>query len=391
MDIVMVMDDPFPPDLRVEREALALLDAGHAVTIVTFRRDRNEQDISIHKGIEVITLPLSGFWYKMSALAYTVPFYHHHLVQRLNGLLRNRKVDVLHIHDLRVARAVFKVKPKGCRVVLDLHENRPEIMRFYRHVRTPVGRLTIFPRVWARYERRFIRASDYTVVVTGEAEAWYRARGIEPKKAFWVVPNYAGRDFNPAPVVKARADGAIRMLYIGDTGKRRGLGVVLQAMRDMGPESKVELDVLGDGTYQSEIERMVEEWDLKERVRLHGWVDPSAFDAHLSKAHVGICPIQRNPHHDTTYANKIFQYMAYGLPILVSDCPSQVKVVEQHECGEIHRADSPEDFARGLQQLVSDPETYRRCSENGIKAMRNERNWEAVAARLVQDYGSILD
>lgn len=390
MKILMVMDDPFPPDPRVEREALALLEAGHAVSIVTFRRDSSAHGISNHKGIEVITFPLSGFWHKMSALAYTAPFYHVHLTRRLRGWLCDQEVDVLHIHDMRVARAAWRVKAPGCKVVLDLHENRPEIMRLYKHVRSLTGRLTIFPRVWARFERRYIQASDVTIVVTQEAEAWYRGRGIVPQRGFWVVPNYAEKRFNPNPQVQSLDGEGVRMLYIGDTGERRGLGVALKAMRDMGPESNVELDVLGDGTYQSEIERMVRDWGLQDRVRLHGWVDPTTFDAHLSRADVGICPIQRNPHHDTTYANKIFQYMAYGLPILVSDCPSQVQVVNQHDCGAVHRADSPEDFALKLQELVSDPEAYVRRSENGLAAMRKERNWEAAAGRLVDAYGSIL-
>jgi len=389
MRILMVMDDPFPPDLRVEREALALIGAGHDVSIVTFRSDRKEQTVSDHKGIEVITLPLGRFWFKMSALAYTLPLYHWHLARRLSHLLEDRRFDVLHIHDLRVARAALSARPDGCRVVLDLHENRPEIMRFYKHVRSWKGRLTIFPKLWARFERRYIWASDATIVVTREAEAWYRQRGIAPRGEFWIVPNYAGRDFNLDPQPRSAPTGPVRMLYIGDTGERRGLGIALQAMRDMGPDAEVELDVLGDGTYQGEIERMVWDWGLEGRVRLHGWVDPSTFDAHLSMADVGICPIQRNPHHDTTYANKIFQYMAYGLPILVSDCPSQVAVVEAHGCGAVHVADSSEDFTAALERIVSDAGKYEAMSRAGVEATRQERNWEVVAEQLVAQYASL--
>lgn len=389
MRILMVMDDPFPPDLRVEREALALAGAGHAVSIVTFRSDHVQETVSNHKGIEVITLPLGRFWYKMSALAYTLPLYHWHLARRLGRRLGDRSFDVLHIHDLRVARAAMRARPDGCKVVLDLHENRPEIMRFYKHVRSWKGRLTIFPKLWARFERRYIRASDATIVVTREAEAWYRERGIAPREGFWIVPNYAGRDFNPDPQPRSAPSGPVRMLYIGDTGERRGLGIALQAMRDMGTGMVVELDVLGDGTYQGEIERMVRDWGLEDRVRLHGWVAPSTFDAHLSRADVGICPIQRNPHHDTTYANKIFQYMAYGLPILVSDCPSQVAVVKAHGCGAVHMADSPKDFTAALQNILSDQKRYEAMSRAGVEATRQERNWEVVAEQLVSQYASL--
>ena len=390
MRIVMVMDDPFPPDLRVEREALALLAAGHEVTIITFMQTNRGLDSADHKGIEVITLPLSRFWYKMSALAYSVPYYHLHLSQRLSEVLNGRKVDVLHIHDLRVARAAFQARPRGCKVVLDLHENRPEIMRFYKHVRSLRGRLTIFPNVWARFERRYIRASDATIVVTREAEEWYRERDILPRKGFWVVPNYSARGFNPNPNPKSLDGGRLNMLYIGDTGERRGLVVALQALRSHAFDRDVMLHVLGESTFQPRIREMVREWGLEDKVTLHGWVDPSTFDQYLSTGHVGICPIQRNPHHDTTYANKVFQYMAYGMPILVSDCPAQAAVAEEHGCGVSHRADSPEDFAAAFEHIISDTDRFRAMSEAGLRATREACNWEVVADRLAGNYASLF-
>ncbi len=389
MRVAMVMDDPFPPDLRVEREALALIAAGHHVTIVTFRGDVAEEAVSDHKGIEVVTLPLSRFWVKMSALAYTVPFYHHHLSRRLSQVWTGRQVDVLHIHDLRVARAAWNARPQGCKVVLDLHENRPEIMRLYKHVQTFPGRYLIFPDRWAAHERRYIGLADVAIVVTEEAVEWYRERGIHPRETFCVVPNYAGQDFNPDPTVKALDDGPLRMVYIGDTGERRGLGIALEAMRDLQGRCDVHLDVLGDSTFQPRIEAMVQSWGLQDQVSLHGWVDPSAFDRYLSRGQVGICPIQRNPHHDTTYANKIFQYMAYGMPILVSDCPAQVAVVEEHGCGAVHEAASAEDFGRALLRLVQDAGQFEAMSAAGLEATRTRRNWESAAEDLVRCYASL--
>lgn len=383
------MDDPFPPDLRVEREALALIAAGQEVTIVTFRGDVSAAHVSDYKGVEVVTLPLSRFWVKMSALAYTFPSYHRHLARRLNRVWSERPIDVLHIHDLRVARAALDSRPAGSKVVLDLHENRPEIMRLYKHVQAFPGRWLIYPDKWAEYEQRYIQQADVAIVVTQEAVNWYSERNVAPRREFCVVPNYAGQHFNPNPRVKTLDGGPIRMVYIGDTGERRGLGIALEAIRDLKGRCDVRLDVLGDSTFQPRIAAMVEEWGLQDQVHLHGWVDPSAFDGYLSQGQVGICPIQRNPHHDTTYANKIFQYMAYGMPILVSDCPAQVAVVEEHSCGAVHEAASPQEFSRALLELVEDASRFEGMSEAGLEATRTRRNWEAAAEDLVRCYSSL--
>lgn len=386
----MVMDDPFPPDLRVEREAMALLSAGHEVTILTFKEGCRRKEVVDHQGIEVVSLPISWFWHKMSALAYSMPFYHHHLSRRLAGVMRGYEVDVLHIHDLRIARAAFDACPKDCKVVLDLHENRPEIMRSYRHVLDFPGSLFISPTVWARFERQYIAMSDATVVVTREAEVWYRDREIRPKREFWVVPNYSGRSFNPNPIPKTWDGGRLNLVYIGDTGERRGLMVAFAALKALAEDRDVMLHVLGESTFQPRLRELVEQWELQDRVTLHGWVDPDRFDDHLSKAHIGICPIQRNVHHDTTYANKIFQYMAYGMPILVSDCPAQAAVVEEFGCGAVHKADSPEDFSAALEYITADADTFQKMSEAGLRATREGCNWEMAADRLVAQYASLL-
>ena len=42
---------------------------------------------------------------------------------------------------------------------------------------------------------------------------------------------------------------------------------------------------------------------------------------------VCISPLLRNLHHDTTYANKIFQYMALAKPLLVSDATAQKNII----------------------------------------------------------------
>ena len=81
--------------------------------------------------------------------------------------------------------------------------------------------------------------------------------------------------------------------------------------------------------------------------------------------------------------------MAYGLPILVSDCPSQVAVVEAHGCGAVHVADSSEDFTAALERIVSDAGKYEAMSRAGVEATRQERNWEVVAEQLVAQYASL--
>ena len=387
MRIAMILDDPFPPDLRVEREAQALLSQGHEVHLLNFNARAKEDRVFDHDGIKVTQVALGKLWYKLSALAYTLPVYHMKLRGHLRSFLSSG-FDAVHIHDLKVARAVFDVLPAGGRSVLDLHENRPEIMREYPHLKRGLGRWLISPKVWKRFETRYINAADGVVVVTEEAAVAYRAQQEIRQENFAVVPNYTPLAFNPNGQPKPMPQQAIKLLYIGDTGERRGIMTALEAMASDPRLAEVELDVLGTSSFQSQLEAYVQDTGLVSRVRFHGWVSPDVFSGFLEETHIGICPILRNPHHDTTYANKVFQYMAYGLPILVSDCPAQVAVVEQWSCGGVHEAGSAGSFADALCAMTRDARTFEALSTAGIQAFQTQLNWESATAELLGFYAS---
>jgi len=388
MRIAMILDDPFPPDLRVEREAQALLSQGHEVHLLNFNARAKEDCVFDHDGIKVTQVALGKLWYKLSALAYTLPFYHMKLRGHLRAFLSSG-FDAVHIHDLKVARAVFDALPVGVRSVLDLHENRPEIMKEYPHLKRGLGRWLISPKVWKRFETRYINAADGVVIVTEEAAVAYRDQQAIRQEHFAVVPNYTPLAFNPNGHPKSMPQQAVKLLYIGDTGERRGIMTALEAMASDLRLAEVELDVLGTSSFQPQLESYVQDMGLVSRVRLHGWVSPDVFSAFLEKAHIGICPILRNPHHDTTYANKVFQYLAYGLPILLSDCPAQVAVVEQWSCGGVHEAGSADSFADALCAMTQDARTYESLSTAGLQAFQTQLNWESATTELLGFYGSL--
>jgi glycosyltransferase involved in cell wall biosynthesis len=389
MRIAMILDDPFPPDLRVEREAHALMSQGHEVHLLNFNV-RNEQDrVFDHDGIRVTQVALGNVWYKLSALAYTLPFYHWKLRGQIRHFLSSG-FDAVHVHDLKVARAVFYARPKGVRIVLDLHENRPEIMKEYPHLKKGLGRWLISPRRWQQFETRYINAADGVIVVTEEAAESYRIRPEIRQVHFAVVPNYTPLAFNPNGQPKNRPNHAVKLLYIGDTGERRGIMTALEAMAQDDRLSAVELHILGTSSFQPALQSFATEIGLAKRVHFHGWVSPDGFPRFLEDTHIGICPILRNPHHDTTYANKVFQYLAYGLPILVSDCPAQVAVVEKWSCGGVHAAGSAASFADALCAITAEPSVFEAISKAGIKAFQTQLNWEAATSALLGFYESEL-
>ena len=70
----MILDAIFPPDPRVENEAISLINEGHEVFLfcLTYREQKMAEVIN---GIQVKRYLSNKFEYKLSALAYTIPLY----------------------------------------------------------------------------------------------------------------------------------------------------------------------------------------------------------------------------------------------------------------------------------------------------------------------------
>lgn len=389
----MVLDKSFPPDPRVENEALALIEAGHQVFLFCLTLDR-ENDAE-HKGIAVKRYQSNIFEYKLSALAYSLPLYEKFLSKKIDDFVRNNAPDILHVHDMVVAGAVFRTNRKfGLPVVLDLHENRPEIMKTYPHMSKFLGRLLISTQAWKEAEAMLVRKADRTIVVTRESKEELMARTGVAENKIKVVPNTVKRsfyrDYTLESSILEKYEGKFVVLYLGDTGLRRGLVSMIQAMaivtKDTTLRKQIKLVIVGSNSTDEVLKNSVTQLGLEDVVDFEGWKNEAFFPSYLLTAAVGVSPLLRNPHHDTTYANKLFQYMSFGVPVLVSDATAQKNLIEAVDSGLVHRENDPADIAEKLLMLFKNQNLSKAKGLRGKEFIDEKFNWEQVSVSLKDLY-----
>ena len=379
----MILDKNFPPDPRVENEALALIENGHDVFLFCFRtKEQAKKDE--YQGIQLRRFDCSNFVYKLSALTYTIPWYTNNMAKKITSFIRENTLDVLHIHDMRIADAALKANETfALPTILDLHENLPEIMKFYRHVQRFPGTLLISPHKWKQKEEEFIRKVSKVVVVTEESKHEISERvGVESSKIL-AVPNtvrsafYENVPLNSA--IMTQFQSAFVLLYIGDTGLRRGLATAIEAvslLKDDIPE--LQLVIVGKGSADQVLKDHVKKFNVENIVKFEGWQDPSLFASYISVSAVGISPLHRNKHHDTTYANKLFQYMSFAKPVLVSDATAQKNLIATTGAGLVHKEKDAQDFAEKVLELYRDPSAVKQMGKQAKEVVVSNFNWKII-------------
>ena len=396
MKIGMILDKVFPPDPRVENEALFLISQGHEVHLYCLDYEHQQLEYEQVKGIHVYRQHLPKHVYRFSALAYTVPYYAFFLQKSIKAFAATAQIEVLHIHDIQVAQAVFMAnKSLNLPIVLDLHENRPEIMKYYAHVQSFWGKLLIFPNRWKSFEYRYIKKADAVIVITEAAKQYYLDKIAKLDAAkFCVVPNtvrkafYTNYDLNNDIV--AEYQPYFTILYLGDTGLRRGMITIIKALEHIIPIiPNIKLVIVGSSKTDYVLKELVAELGYEKYVDLKGWQKFELFQSFLTACDISVCPIHKNIHHETTFANKIFQSLSFGKPIVVSDCKAQADIVYDYECGLVFKDRDTKDFADKILTLYKDKELYHKMSDNATKAVQKHLNWSITAQTLKKLYEKI--
>lgn len=394
MRIGMILDNVYPPDPRVENEAIELIKSGHTVFLfcLTYGNEEKEENI---QGIEVRRYKTNELEYKLSALAYTIPLYSILMKSKIKDFITKNKIEAIHIHDIRIAEAAFLANKKAnLPTTLDLHENRPEIMRFYPHLQKPLGKLLISISKWKKKEEEFVKKSSKVVVVTEDAKQELVDRVGVNKDKIIVVPNtirtsfFEGNEALPISFNKQPEDFIV--LYLGDTGTRRGLKTVVDGIINIEKEEKIKnIKFVIVGKESRYLEKMIHEYNLQKQVVLMGWQNDKTFRSWIEISDVCVSPLHRNIHHDTTYANKIFQYMSMGKPVLVSDATAQKKVVEQHGSGLVHVAEDVKDFTDKLLTLYHDKTLRDSLGTKGASFIKNHFTWDKTSEQLINLYKNL--
>ena len=392
----MILDASFPPDPRVENEAISLVNDGHEVFLFCLNYG-DQKPSEVINGIKVKRFTSNKLEYKLSALAYTIPLYSFLMKKKISKFITENHIEAIHIHDMRIAEAVFKSnKNNKLPVVLDLHDNMPEVMKLYPHLQKFPGKYIISPKKWKIKEEEFIAKADKVISVSPEFLETLAQRLPKQKDKLVLVPNTIRKSFFENFTVKEtileKYKNNFVILYLGDTHLRRGLQTTITAVNELKKSiPEIKLVIVGRNTTDAILKKQVKDLNLEKLVDFEGWQDVSLFQSYILASAVCISPLHRNLQHDVAYANKIFQYMSFAKPLLVSNAIAQKKLVEKANAGLVHEQKDSQDFTAKIQILYKDASLRNNLGKNGKNFIINEFCWEETSKKLLNLYNNLID
>jgi glycosyltransferase involved in cell wall biosynthesis len=191
-----------------------------------------------------------------------------------------------------------------------------------------------------------------------------------------------------APVDRTgRGAEPIRLLFVGRLVRTKGARDAVRAL-GQARELSVILDVVGDGPDRAACEALSADLGLADRVRFHGRLPHEQVGSFYHAADAFIFPSYREPG-----GTVVFEAMAYGLPLIVSDLGGPGNVVDE-SCGIRLHPVSPDQYASELgdavRRLATDPRLRQSLGE-GARLRANEiALWSSKVRQMEEIYADVL-
>jgi glycosyltransferase involved in cell wall biosynthesis len=398
---LMLLNLPYPPDIRVGKETQALSPETVEIHLVCLRRDKEVYEESLD-GISVHRIDAGknnyglAFWDIVLSLFFIHPVF----FRKARQIMKNESFSALHVHDLPLAGTAFALRKKfpKVRVVVDFHENYPDALRtWFQWKKNPIARIKNYffmnPDRWMQHEKSACLKADHIIAVVEEMKQRITTTYSINESKVTVVTNSEGKSFSSQPVGDnpyAHLAGKFILTYSGGIGPHRGIDTAIQAMSEL-KGHPIHLVVVGSGGRDAmkELSTLVDRLALT-NVEFWGHQPFSRFLSIMKFADVNIIPHHANEHTDHTIPHKLFQSMQTGKPVLVSSVKPLRRIVEQWRCGLVFEAGSPIDFAKKVLELFRNQDLCRSLGKNGVQAtLRGPLNWENEQKKLIAMYEQI--
>lgn len=383
-EVVMLVVSDLRIDPRVEREARALAAAGYAVTILCPDLGQGElagYGLDWGPGIRFDILP----WTAASFVNEAPGFMAHELYERA----LDYQPFAYHAHDLNTAFAgLAAARRTGAHLIADFHEWTSENVHWDR-LRAAYAP---FEGEWKhqlqRLEARCL-AEASAVVTVCDSIADALADELGDGKRPVVVRNIpaiaadAERFYAPLKQQLGLSEDQFVLLWQGGTGPTRLIEPIIEALA-LAPRCVLvirgpSLDQFGQG-YRAIAERV----DAGDRLILLPPVLSRDVVAAARGADAGIWTLPSLCRNFTfALPNKIFEYMASGLPVLVAAHPEARRLVESHGVGLSFDPYDPASIAAAINRLIDEPGlavALRHATGRALTALDPEREWDKLVA-----------
>jgi glycosyltransferase involved in cell wall biosynthesis len=289
------------------------------------------------------------------------------------------EADIYEFHDPELLHAGLRLKNKNKRVVFDSHEDAVGTILVAPYLKPPIS--IIISKLYDSFEKFACKKIDGVIGATPAIEKLF----LKVSKKVININNY--------PILSESEDNFSwdnkldEVCYVGSIAAIRGVREVVKSFDYV--KSGARLNLVGNFAYEA-IEAEVKVMSAFAKVNEYGYVNRAEVQKVLMRSIAGIVTSHPIPTYIESLPIKMFEYMAAGIPFIISDFPYWRKLMEGYHCCIFVNPLDPKEIAQAIDFFINNQDEAKKMGERGKILVYEKYDWKYESEKLLGFYRLIL-
>ncbi|MDP8255685.1 MAG: glycosyltransferase family 4 protein [Candidatus Alcyoniella australis] len=242
-----------------------------------------------------------------------------------------------------------------------------------------------------RFERTAYSLAQWIVTVTQGIKQHVVNDLSVPEPKVFVVPNGADpQRLQPRDAAEAKRSlkidpDELAVGYLGNFEPYQDLDTLIEALALLnGRGVRFTALIVGSGTRFEQVTALARERGVYERCLFTGAVSHDLVEQHI--AAMDVCVVPKRPLTSGYSPIKLFEYLACGRPVVVSDLPG-FEIVAENGLGLTAAAEDPTALAEALERLLGDEQLRGQMGRRGRAYAQGPGSWSQTVRNVLEVIG----
>jgi glycosyltransferase involved in cell wall biosynthesis len=291
----------------------------------------------------------------------------------------------------RIGRKLKNLKHNP-KIIYDVHEPFPEMIRHFRK-RSPLMKIIKWIYSLYVYQWELKCSENYDYIIATEEIVYNRFKNYLKKENIGIIYNYTDLNskYRNIPDTKKEFDA----IYCGSITIFRGVLQIIETARITRLKSrKLKFLIIGpvwEEGLKKKINSLIKKYRIADYVILKDSVPYNKIQAFYNKSKIGLAVFLDNPITRIILPIKIFEYMAFGLPIVCSNFGHLLKYTEENNTGIPVNPQNPEEIYNTVVKILDNKSVYEKYKNNCLRASKEKYDWSLMDKKLNDIYSGILN
>jgi len=170
------------------------------------------------------------------------------------------------------------------------------------------------------------------------------------------------------------------LIYAGWLTRTRGIKEVIESLEYVNTDVEFLLMGKWEEGYREECEKL-SGWT---KTNYLGYKPLEEVFSHIDQSDIGVCVLYPIPNYVLALPVKVFEYMAFSIPTVMSDFPYWKEMYS--ECALFVDPHNQKDIAAKINILIKDKKLREKLGKRGGELIDSEYNWEKESKKLIKLY-----